>query len=117
MKRAITTAALASLGALAFGIYACSDDSSEETNPTRGAGANVGGSTTTSTTANVGGFQGVGGGAGGGDGGSCAGLQVEATIEYKPADIIFIIDNSGSMSDEINQVEQNINVNFAGIIQ
>jgi len=34
----------------------------------------------------------------------------------RPADIIFVIDNSGSMSEEINAVEQNININFAQIM-
>ncbi len=32
-------------------------------------------------------------------------------------DIIFVIDNSGSMGEEIEAVENNINVNFADIIQ
>jgi hypothetical protein len=32
-------------------------------------------------------------------------------------DILFVIDNSGSMGDEIAAVEDNINVNFADIIQ
>jgi hypothetical protein len=41
---------------------------------------------------------------------------VEATVKIKPADIIFVIDNSGSMNQEISGVEQNINVNFAQII-
>ena len=36
--------------------------------------------------------------------------------EERPVDVIFIIDNSGSMGDEINAVERNINENFARII-
>ncbi|MGQ0505643.1 MAG: hypothetical protein ACT4TC_10010, partial [Myxococcaceae bacterium] len=35
----------------------------------------------------------------------------------RPVDIIFVIDNSGSMTSEIQEVERNINVNFAQIIQ
>jgi hypothetical protein len=34
----------------------------------------------------------------------------------KPVDIVFVIDNSGSMSDEIAQVRANINEQFASII-
>ena len=55
------------------------------------------------------------GGAGGED--SCASTNVEATVKIKPADIIFVIDNSGSMGQEIAGVEKNINVNFAQIIE
>ncbi|MDD9936292.1 MAG: VWA domain-containing protein [Myxococcales bacterium] len=34
-----------------------------------------------------------------------------------PVDVIFVIDNSGSMTDEIEAVRRNINDNFAGIIE
>jgi hypothetical protein len=34
----------------------------------------------------------------------------------KPVDVVFVIDNSGSMSDEIAQVRANINEQFASII-
>lgn len=47
---------------------------------------------------------------------ACAEVRAEATLEKKPADIIFIIDNSGSMTDEILAVQNNINKNFADII-
>lgn len=47
---------------------------------------------------------------------ACAEVKAEATLEKKPVDIIFIIDNSGSMTDEILAVQQNINKNFADII-
>jgi hypothetical protein len=47
---------------------------------------------------------------------SCAEVRAEATLQKKPVDIIFVIDNSGSMTDEIRSVEQNINKNFADII-
>src|SRR5687767_7688950 len=48
---------------------------------------------------------------------SC-GLQTStATIkEARPVDVIFVIDNSGSMSGEIVGVESNINDNFARIL-
>jgi hypothetical protein len=61
----------------------------------------------------------VAGGSSGGSGGvdSCATQQANAAIERQPVDIIVVIDNSGSMQDEIDAVERNINVNFANILQ
>lgn len=61
-------------------------------------------------------------GTGGNDGGldpdsACAAQSAEATLAKKPVDIIIIIDNSGSMTDEIIGVEKNINQNFATIIE
>ncbi len=47
---------------------------------------------------------------------ACASVKAEATLEKGPVDIIFVIDNSGSMTDEIQAVQQNINKNFADII-
>jgi len=55
------------------------------------------------------------GGIGGGD--SCATQQADAAIEHQPVDIIVTIDNSGSMQEEIDAVESNINVKFANILQ
>jgi hypothetical protein len=83
--------------------------------------------TTTSTTASTGGggsggaplpSTGVTTGPGGLGGGGeiCATAAEENTVDKAPADIVFIVDNSGSMSDEIEAVEQNINVNFANVI-
>jgi len=57
-----------------------------------------------------------------GDGGgfnkdaACAKVSAEATLIKKPVDVIFVIDNSGSMTDEIVAVQNNINKNFADII-
>ena len=48
---------------------------------------------------------------------ACAMASAQATLMKKPVDIIFIIDNSGSMSDEIHGVEDNINMNFADIMK
>jgi hypothetical protein len=61
----------------------------------------------------------VAGSASGGGGGadSCATQQANAAIERQPVDIIVVIDNSGSMQDEIDAVESNINVKFANILQ
>lgn len=47
---------------------------------------------------------------------ACASVKAEATLGKKPVDIIFVIDNSGSMSDEILAVQNNINKNFTDII-
>lgn len=48
---------------------------------------------------------------------ACAERRYDAGIEERPIDIIFVIDNSGSMGNEIDTVEQNISVNFANIIE
>jgi hypothetical protein len=120
MDRRVTLAALASLGALTCLSYACGDDETGETTGEPTSTVATGGAGPTSTTANNGGSNvsvGVNVGGSTGEGGACADLVVEAEVEYLPADIIFVIDNSGSMTDEIAGVEQNINVNFATIMQ
>ncbi len=48
---------------------------------------------------------------------ACGNQKAVAQVTVKPVDIIIIIDNSGSMSAEIKGVEQNINDNFAQIIE
>ena len=48
---------------------------------------------------------------------ACESLSDEASLTKKPVDIIVVIDNSGSMTAEIVAVENNINVNFAQIIE
>ena len=47
---------------------------------------------------------------------ACDLQKYEATITKKPVDVIFIVDNSCSMSDEILGIQNNINDNFANII-
>jgi hypothetical protein len=47
---------------------------------------------------------------------ACAQVSAQAMLTKKPVDIIFVIDNSGSMTDEIAAVESNVNTNFASII-
>lgn len=47
---------------------------------------------------------------------ACAAQSAEATLTKKPVDIVIVIDNSGSMSQEIAAVERNINDNFASIL-
>jgi hypothetical protein len=48
---------------------------------------------------------------------SCVTASADAEVERVPVDIIVVIDNSGSMQDEIDAVETNINVNFANILE
>jgi hypothetical protein len=48
---------------------------------------------------------------------ACVSKEAEAVLGKRPVDIIFIIDNSDSMAAEIDQVEEQINTNFAGIIE
>ena len=47
--------------------------------------------------------------------GACASVSSEATTGLAPADIIIAVDTSGSMSEEADQVQVNLN-NFASII-
>jgi len=46
----------------------------------------------------------------------CAVAQAEATLTKEPVDIILVLDNSGSMAQELQAVEDNINQNFASIL-
>lgn len=46
----------------------------------------------------------------------CAQTQAQATLVKEPVDIIMILDNSGSMDDELRSVEANINTSFAAIL-
>jgi len=47
----------------------------------------------------------------------CGESSAEASLSVSPVDIIIVIDNSGSMGNEIDGVEANINTNFASIIE
>ena len=47
---------------------------------------------------------------------ACASVSAAANLTKKPVDIIFVIDNSSSMTSEIVSVQNNINQNFADII-
>ena len=59
-----------------------------------------------------------GGTATGGSGGADCGIKsVDAMVTRQPVDVVVVIDNSGSMQDEIDAVEKNLNVNFANILQ
>jgi hypothetical protein len=127
MGRYTSLALLVGIGAATAAVSACSSVVFID-NPGAGAGSATGGAggattsstvgpitTSTSTSTSSTGGQ---GGAGGepGLGGACGTVSHETTLSKREADIIFVIDNSGSMSEEINAVEANINVNFAQII-
>ncbi len=59
------------------------------------------------------------GGSGGGldENTACAKQEATATLKIAPVDIIFVIDNSGSMTESIGGVQKNINESFAKIIE
>lgn len=109
---------------IALQVGGCSGDSNpSQTGGSAGtAGSGQGGATATGTEtggAGVGGDIGIGGGQGTGgldQDAACVATSAEATLQKKPVDIIFIIDNSGSMGDNIEAVQNNINDNFAAII-
>ncbi len=105
---------------------ACSASGSRDSRITGAAGQ--GGSGGTGAWGGVGGagIYGAGGnGAIGFDGGSndagpeagCGTASAHATLETEPVDIIMIVDNSGSMKEELTSVENNINDNFATILK
>lgn len=47
---------------------------------------------------------------------ACVIDEAQAELVEQPVDIILVLDNSGSMDDELQAVEENINVNFASIL-
>lgn len=48
---------------------------------------------------------------------ACGSVKAAATLMKAPVDVIFVIDNSGSMASEITAVQNNINSSFATIIK
>jgi hypothetical protein len=47
---------------------------------------------------------------------ACVVDTAQAELVEQPVDIILVLDNSGSMKEELRSVEENINVNFASIL-
>lgn len=47
---------------------------------------------------------------------SCISVTASEVKSLKPVDIIFVIDNSGSMNEELEEIEKNINDNFANVM-
>jgi hypothetical protein len=77
---------------------------------TGGTGIGVGGAIST------GGSSAAGMGGAAAAAGACQTAQADAMLEREPVDIIVVLDNSGSMSEEMGAAELNINVNFANIL-
>lgn len=102
-----TLAGCVTLGAMAGG---CSDAASElqdEDEPGQsGGGGDASGPTSVSASSS---------GSGAGDGESCAEFEAEAESTIQPADIILAIDQSGSMNEETDWVEQQLNTFAAQI--
>jgi hypothetical protein len=48
---------------------------------------------------------------------ACGMVNAAATLTKAPVDIIMVVDNSGSMTQEIQGVQSNINMNFATILK
>jgi hypothetical protein len=107
----LSLAALVAGAALTAGCGSAGSTSRSTTGQGGGAGAAM--------TAGVGGSGTITGptsGAGAGTSGACVVKNAEAMIVKQPVDIILVLDNSGSMADELAAVETNINVNFANIL-
>jgi hypothetical protein len=87
-----------------------------------GTGSGAGGSVILGGTGGTGGTSGTGtiitggtdSGTGGGD--TCGVTSAKGMLVREPVDIIVILDNSGSMHEEMGAAESNINVNFASIL-
>jgi hypothetical protein len=47
---------------------------------------------------------------------ACISNRAEAELIVQPVDVIVVVDNSGSMDDEVQAIEDNLNVNFASIL-
>lgn len=117
---------IASLAAAAATAGGCGSSSNTQTTGTgagSGTGAQGGAGGASSSSSSTSG--GLGGGfsfdAGSSDAGldpdaACAAQSASATLTKRPVDVIVVIDNSGSMTAEIQGVQQNINQNFATIL-
>ena len=62
------------------------------------------------------GFSGNGGGSSSGGEQACATDSAKAELSSEPVDVIVVLDNSGSMADEMQAAEDNINLNFAQVL-
>src|SRR4051812_6504961 len=112
---ALSTAVSAGFGA-GLGCGASADSSGQGghtgSSTGNGAGAGTGQSTGASIEFDAGGSN----DAGLDPDSACATQSATATLSKKPVDVIVVIDNSGSMTQEIVGVQANINKNFATIL-
>ena len=118
------TRSLLFFAAVMMGVVSSCDCGGGVTVGGSGGGSGTGGSGASGT----GGFSAGQGGSGNGQGGAggtggifdpdsgCAAVSSEARLGSKPVDIIMVIDNSGSMTEEIVGVQDNINANFGAIL-
>ncbi len=111
------------LGAAILGASACSASSGGSGSAggagggaaSGGAGA-VGGASASGGTFSFGGTQGSGATGGVPEGGECAAIGQQAENGFAPIDIIFAIDNSGSMTFEATEVQNNMNAFATAIL-
>ncbi len=111
--RHVTWAIVGALALMSVGPQACSASKPSElddTNSSSGSSSGIGGGLSSS---GVGGGLSSSSGTGGGD--SCAETSSEAQEGVLPADIIVVVDNSGSMTDESALVQNSMN-EFSAII-
>lgn len=111
---------------LTLGLQACSAAGTSPTPSSSQPSGSAGSGTKPSGSSGSGGGLGTGPDLGGVDtmagtgsgppGEQCATAEAEATLTKEPVDIILVLDNSGSMADELQAVEDNINQNFASIL-
>lgn len=94
----------------------CAAACGSETSPGFGEGGSSGGGGASGGTSNGGIGGDPDGGVREGGTGECVATEASASLVRRPVDVVFTIDNSGSMSDEIAEVEEQINQNFASII-
>src|SRR6185503_5928602 len=115
--------ALTTITALA-GLACSAGGSGSNTTPGMGGatsgGTSSGGASATGGKGGIGGGINPAGGVGGGggtitDGGECFGVSQKAENTVRPVDIIMAIDNSGSMTFEAGEVQNNMNT-FASAI-
>jgi hypothetical protein len=83
---------------------------------TAGSGSSVAPHGGTTAGPDLGTIDAMAGSSSGPPGEQCATAQAEATLTKEPVDIILVLDNSGSMAQELQAVEDNINQNFASIL-
>lgn len=119
---------------LGLGVAACSATPDPVASDDGSAAGGGGALTGTGGMGPAGGTGGAGVGAVGGTGGNlstdpdagagatgggeeCGRASADAVLETEPVDIILIVDNSGSMDEELMSVEANINQNFATILE
>jgi hypothetical protein len=103
----------------------CSAGKGSSTERPQSGGGQTGGAPGSGGTLNVGvggtsagGTINLGGTASGGSAGveACATETAQATLTSEPIDILLVLDNSGSMQEEMQAIEENITASFAEIL-